>query len=93
MPDVIRNFVEGHSNSVEGAAHFNNGIMSCQCLELVGGCDKWQPCVLGHSSCQSCVKALLGVQSCASIYCDALLGTVKSICGFVFRVAMAKLLG
>lgn len=61
MPDVIGNFVQGGSNSVEGAAHFNNSIMSCQCLKLVGGCDKGQPCVLGHSICQSCVKALLGV--------------------------------
>jgi len=93
MPDVIGNFVEGHSHSVEGAAHLNNSIMSCQCLELVGGCDKRQPCVLGHSSCHSCVKALLGVQSCASIYCDALLGTVKNIYGFLSRVTMAELLG
>ncbi len=29
MPDVIGNFVEGDSHSVEGAAHFNNSIMSC----------------------------------------------------------------
>jgi len=86
MPDVIGNFVEGDSNSVEGAAHFNNSIMSCQCLKLVGGCDKRQPCVLGHSSCQSCVKALLGVQSCAAICGDALLSTVENIFGFLSEV-------
>ncbi len=71
IPDVIGNFVEGSSNSVEGSAHLNNCVMSCQSLKLVGGCHKGQACVLGHSSCKGCVKALLGVQTCTSAHRDA----------------------
>ena len=59
IPDVVCNLVQGGRNCVESTTHLYYSVMCGQGFKLVWCRHEWQPCVLGYSSCQSSVKALL----------------------------------
>mmetsp|Transcript_12658 Transcript_12658/g.36826 ORF Transcript_12658/g.36826 Transcript_12658/m.36826 type:complete len:384 (+) Transcript_12658:265-1416(+) len=60
---VVRHLVQAACDGVENSRNFDQRIVRCQCLELVGRRDKWKSCGLGQPFRDGSIVPLRGVQS------------------------------